>query len=107
MHETYGANPKVYPERLEEAAAAVPQTLARVEGTHEENWARACRGEDEATSPFEYAGALTEVMLLGLVALRTGQGRQIHYDGESMRVTNAEEANRFLVREYRRGWEVR
>ncbi len=107
MHETYGANPKVYPEHLQEAADAVPQTLARVEGTHEENWARACRGEDEATSPFEYAGALTEVMLLGLVALRAGQGRQIHYDGDSMRVTNAEEANRFLVREYRQGWEVR
>ena len=45
-------------------------------------------------------------MLLGVVALRTGQGRKIRYDAENMRVTNVEEANRFLTREYRSGWEV-
>jgi len=45
--------------------------------------------------------------LLGLVALRTGQGRKIEYDGPGMRVTNVEEANRYLTREYRPGWEVR
>jgi hypothetical protein len=46
-------------------------------------------------------------MLLGLVALRAGQGRKIHYDADAMRVTDMEEANRHLTREYRPGWEVR
>ena len=39
------------------------------------------------------------VMLLGIVALRTGQGRKIEYDGENMRVTNLEEANQYLTRD--------
>lgn len=43
-------------------------------------------------------------MLLGIVALRTGQGRKIEYDGENMRVTNLEEANQYLTRDYRPGW---
>ena len=68
------------------------------------NWALACKGQATATMPFDYAARLTEVMFLGIVALRTGQGRKIHYDGENMRVTNVEEANRYLTREYRPGW---
>ena len=59
-----------------------------------------------ATSPLEYAARLTEVMLLGIVALRTGQGRKIEYDGENMEVTNVEEANQYLTREYRPGWSM-
>jgi hypothetical protein len=45
-------------------------------------------------------------MLLGIVALRTGQGRKIRYDAANMRVTNAPEANQYLTRDYRPGWEV-
>ena len=43
-------------------------------------------------------------MLLGLVALRAGQGRKLLYDGDAMRVTNAPDANALLTREYRSGW---
>lgn len=106
MHETYGGNPKIYPESLREEAERVPETYARVEGPHEMNWVRACKGEAEATSPIEYGAKLTEVMLLGIVALRTGQGRKIVYDAEKMEATNAPEANQYLTREYRAGWEV-
>lgn len=107
MHETYGSNPKIYPEALMEEAAAVPQSFTRVEDEHHEmNWANACKGMGQAVSPFEYAAPLTETMLLGLVALRAGQGEKIHYDGANMRVTSHEDANRFLTREYRQGWEV-
>jgi len=70
------------------------------------NWANACKEAREATCPFSYAAPLTEVMLLGLVALRTGQGVKIEYDAAAMRVTNSEEANRFLTREYREGWSL-
>ena len=45
-------------------------------------------------------------MLLGIVALRTGQGFKIRYDAENMRVTNSEKANEYLVREYREGWAI-
>jgi predicted dehydrogenase len=106
MHETYGRNPRVYPETLMETAERVPQTYPRVEVSHEMNWALAAKGQGEPTSPFEYAAPLTEVMLLGLVALRAGQGKKIHYDGENMRVTNAPDANQYLHREYRSGWSL-
>ncbi len=106
MHETYGRNPQLFPEGLKEEAATVPQSYARIEGSHEMNWANACKGMGEATCPFSYAAPLTETMLLGLVALRTGQGFRIEYDAENMRVTNSEEANEYLVREYREGWAI-
>ena len=106
MHETYGDNPQIFPTELREEAATVPQTYARIEDSHEMNWANACKGIGEATSPFSYAAPLTEVMLLGLVALRAGQGFKIEYDAENMRVTNSREATRFLTREYRDGWSL-
>jgi hypothetical protein len=106
MHETYGGNPQLYPQALHEEAAAVPQTHTRIEESHEMNWANACKGIGEATCPFSYAAPLTEVMLLGLVALRTGQGFPIEYDAANMRVTNSEDANAFLRREYRKGWSL-
>jgi len=106
MHETYGRNPRLFPEELHEEAAAVPATYRRIEDSHEMNWANACMGIGEATSPFSYSARLTETMLLGLVALRTGQGHRIEYDGGRMKVTNSEKANRFLTREYRSGWSL-
>jgi hypothetical protein len=80
--------------------------MPRIEGTHPMNFVKACKGEAQATSPFEYAAALTEVMLLGVVALRAGQGRRIHYDAEKMLITNATDANQYLTRDYRTGWAV-
>lgn len=106
MHETYGENPRLFPAELEEEAAIVPQTYTRIEESHEMNWANACKGVGEATCPFSYAAPLTEVMLLGLVALRAGQGFKIEYDAANMRVRNSEEATRFLTREYRAGWSL-
>jgi predicted dehydrogenase len=106
MHETYGKNPRIWPDSLMEAAKAVPEKYPRISDTHPMNWANACKGKGQAASPFEYAAPLTETMLLGIVALRTGQGRKIHYDGENMKVTNVPEANQFLTREYRAGWDL-
>jgi len=106
LHDTYGSNPKLFPATLMEKAAKVPKSIARVEGKHEFNWVNACQGKGTTVSPFSYASALTETMLLGIVALRAGQGKKILYDSANMRVTNAPEANAFLTREYRKGWEV-
>ncbi|MGQ0701676.1 MAG: Gfo/Idh/MocA family protein [Gemmatimonadales bacterium] len=106
LHDTYGDNPRLYPESLMEKAAKAPKTFPRITWSHEMNWVKAAKGEVPSSSPIEYAALLTETMLLGLVALRTGPGRQLLYDGRSGRVTNLPEANQYLTREYRKGWEV-
>ena len=106
MHETYGANPRIWPLELMEQAKAVPATLPRIATSHELNWADACMGQGKACSAFDYAAPLTETMLLGIAALRSGQGRRLHYDAASMSFTNAADANALLTRPYRPGWEV-
>jgi hypothetical protein len=106
LHNTYGANPRLYPQSLEEAAAAVPKSIPRIAWSHELNWIKAIRGEAKSSSPIEYAAQLTETMLLGLVALRAGQGKKILYDGERGQITNVPEANQYLTREYRAGWAI-
>jgi hypothetical protein len=106
MHETYGSKPRLFPDPLMQQTAAVPQTIPRIDLSHELNWVAACKGKATASSPIEYAAQLTEVMLLGIVALRTGQGRKILYDAERRQVTNVPEANQYLTREYRAGWSV-
>jgi len=93
------------PKSLHESFGKPPQKLQRITGQfHEMNWVDACKGKVEASCPFEYAARLTEVMLLGIVALRAG--KKIYYDGSNMRVTNALQANDFLRREYRQGWSI-
>jgi len=106
MHDTYGDNPRLFPESLMADATAVPKTMPRIEWSHELNWVKAARGQAPASSPIEYAAQLTETMLLGIVALRTGQGRKLIYDGVKGQITNIPEANQYLTREYRKGWEV-
>jgi predicted dehydrogenase len=106
INDTYGANPRLYPASLLDRAVAVPQHYPRIAWTHELNWAKACKGQAAASSPIEYAAQLTETMLLGVVALRTGQGQRIDYDGEAMRITNVPEANQYLSRPYRSGWAI-
>ncbi len=106
INKTYGANPQIYPASLMEQAAKVPQSYPRIAWSHELNWAKACKGQATSSSPIEYAAQLTETMLLGIVALRTGQGRKLIYDGAKMEVTNIPQANQYLTREYRAGWAI-
>ena len=106
INDTYGANPRIYPDSLHQQALLVPKTMPRIAWSHEDNWAKAIKGEATASSPLEYAAQLTETMLLGVVALRAGQGKKILYDGEKMQITSAPEANQFLTREYRAGWAI-
>jgi predicted dehydrogenase len=106
LYATYGNNPRLYPASLGDAAAKVPQSIKRVTTSHEVNWANAIMGKAEPSSDFAYAARLTETMLLGLVALRAGQGVKIDYDAANMRVTNVADANQYLTREYRAGWSL-
>jgi len=84
-------NPRLLPKSLHDSYGKPPQKLPRIENEdHEMNWVNAAKGKTETSCPFEYAARLTEVMLLGIVALRAG--KKINYDGANMRVTNV--ANR-------------
>lgn len=107
MHETYGEKPVLIGEGLDAKAAKVPKSLPRIQGGmggHEMNWIRAIRGEEAISCPFEYAVPLNETMMLGVVALKADQA--IDYDGASGRITNVADANQYLARQYRPGWEL-
>lgn len=80
-----------------------PKTLPRSKG-HHRDWIDACKGGEAASANFEYGAALTEIGLLGLVAMRVG--KQMEWDAASMKSPNVPEADRFLNGSYRRGWEV-
>ena len=103
LHDTYGLNPRLLPKSLHESFGKPAQKLPRIPNEHHEmNWIDAAKGTAQTSCPFEYASRLTEVMLLGIVALRAGT--KIHYDGEAMRVTNSAAGNDALRRNYRTGW---
>jgi hypothetical protein len=68
------------------------------------NWVNAIRGREEVSCPFSYGSHLTEIMLLGIAALRANT--KLHYDGANMRITNNAGANQFLTREYRQGYSL-
>jgi predicted dehydrogenase len=101
LHDTYGLNPRLLPHALHESFGAPVRKLARIpDESHEMNWVDAAKGKTPASCPFEYAAQLTEVMLLGIVALRAG--KKIEYDAANMRVVNVPEANQFLERSARK-----
>jgi len=104
LHGNYGLNSRIIPDSLQKSVGDPPKTLERITVSHEMNWANACKGVGTATTPFEYATKLTEVMLLGVVSLKAKE--KIHYDGANMKITNSREANDLLKREYRRGWSL-
>jgi predicted dehydrogenase len=100
----YGAKQILLSTDRKEMAIQKPEaSLPRSPGqNHYQEWVNACKGGKPCLSNFDYAGLLTESILLGVVALRAG--KKIDWDGENMRVTNVSDANQFLRREYRKGW---
>ena len=78
-------------------------TLARSPGHHEE-WIEACKSGKAPSANFEYSGWLTEANHLGNVAYRVG--KKLHWDAEKMRATNAPEAEQYIRRQRRQGWDL-
>lgn len=72
-------------------------------GQHQQ-WLNSCRTGDPTDSPFSYSGPLTEANHLGNVAFRAG--RRLEWDVKKMTATNCPEADHFLGREPRKGWEL-
>jgi predicted dehydrogenase len=120
MCSCYGANPTLLPTSRKSETANIPQTIARVPEGHYVQWVNACiagYGQKTLSSPFEYAGPLTETILMGNLALRSynirgtnGKGypgrKKLLWDAVNMKITNFDEANQFVRREYRQGYKL-
>ncbi|MBO9673978.1 MAG: Gfo/Idh/MocA family oxidoreductase [Sphingobacteriaceae bacterium] len=123
MCETYSANPKLLPLSKNKDIKVEPKYTRVPDGAngHYKQWVEAAitgYGKKEVSSPFEIAGPLTEALLMANLAIRsfdiqktvndkiTYPGRYIKmlWDNDNMKVTNFAEANQFVKREYRKGW---
>jgi predicted dehydrogenase len=112
----YGDNPQIIPERkMREFRAALnmpaptpPQPPARGQGGTSERdkaWIEAFKAGRSAYGDFLLGGPISDMVNLGAISLRLG-GRKLLFDSENMKVTNVPEANKYLSREYRQGWEL-
>jgi Oxidoreductase family, C-terminal alpha/beta domain/Oxidoreductase family, NAD-binding Rossmann fold len=98
-----GENPVIYSGNASAATAGTPAT--EIPGEDPNNvWINAFKNKTQSPGSFIYAGPVTETILLGAVALRAG--KKVNYDTVNMKITNIPEANQYLVREYRKGWEM-
>jgi hypothetical protein len=92
------------------AVKAIPQTIPRnafqgdTDKRHHLEWIAGCKGGPVPYSNFDIAAYLTEIILLGCVALRTG--KKLEWDGPNMRATNAPEAAQYVKRDNRKGWAI-
>ncbi len=131
MCDTYGENPRLLPlSRNSEVKVAetIPRVLNGAAG-HYAQWVEACIAGYNSpkakllSSPFDIAGPLTETVLMGNLAIRSydiqhpnikdpkrmdypGRGIKLLWDGPNMKITNFDEANQFVKRNYREGWKL-
>ena len=94
---------QVYPEARARKFEEVPKTLERRPNIYRQ-WIEACQGGPPAGNHFPHTGLLTEFVLLGVIATRTG--KHLEWDGTAGRFTNNDEANALLHSEYRQGWSL-
>ncbi|MFO1500713.1 MAG: Gfo/Idh/MocA family oxidoreductase [Verrucomicrobiota bacterium] len=99
----WGGAPKLLPIGLMDSYQKPAKTLPRSKG-HHRDWLEACKGGPAPSASFAYGAKLTEVVLLGNVALRVG--KKIEWDSVNMKAKNAPEADQYLKETYRQGWEV-
>ncbi|MCX8160569.1 MAG: Gfo/Idh/MocA family oxidoreductase [Candidatus Saccharicenans sp.] len=103
---TYGENPRLLPDELMRDYKRPEKTIPRSPGIHEE-WIAAIKEGKKSTTDFSYSGPLTEMMLLGNIALRFKDDNVVlEWDSQNFQFTNLPEANQFLHKEYRSGWEL-
>jgi predicted dehydrogenase len=106
MHGSHGAGGmRLIPETRMKEYTPPPKTIPRVNDSHEGDWLRACKDGEPASSTFEYGGALTEMALLGMIAIRI-KDQRLDWDAENLTITNNDEANKLLHINYRDGWSL-
>ena len=101
-HSSHGGMPQLLPGSLTEQSRSVPKSIERSPG-HYEEWYQALKGGKRPVDNFDYAGPMTETVLLGVLSLRS-PGNRLEWDSDQMKVKNAPELNQFVHKEYRAGW---
>ena len=91
------------PSKEHEALTSIAESIPRSPG-HYQEWIDAIKGGRPAYSNFDIAAYLTEIILLGCVALRVG--KKLEWDGPKMKAKNAPEAAQYVKRQYREGWKL-
>ena len=102
FHGSHGGEPQLIPLSRMDHFEPPAKTMERSIGHHAE-WIAACKGGKNSLTDFAYSGPLTEVVLLGNIALRAG-GQRLRWDGDNMTILNRPDLDQYLHREYRKGW---
>jgi len=105
IHATgHNATFRLLPEEAGEDVHKRPKNLELAAMSHVSEWLAACRGGKPAWSNFNYAGPLTEFLLLGNIATQVDHG--FEFDPLACRIVDSEAADRLLRRRYREGWSL-
>ncbi|MCX7045614.1 MAG: Gfo/Idh/MocA family oxidoreductase [Candidatus Sumerlaeota bacterium] len=103
----YCSAPRLIPESVMKDVVPqknIPKTLPRVkDSNHMGDFLRSCKDGKPSASNFEYSALLNEMVVLGNLAVRCG--KKIEWDAKQMKVSNVPEANQWIHREYRKGWD--
>ncbi len=97
-------DPRIIPESRMNAYTGNKTMAKPSDASRTDDWVKAILEDRESDGSFIYAGPVTETINLATVALRAG--KRVEYDSKELRITNDEEANQYLTRDYRSGWEI-
>jgi hypothetical protein len=103
LTEGWGGQQRLLPYEKTAAYKKPPKTLPRSKG-HHRDWIDACKGGPPASANFAYSAKLTELVLLGVLALRLG--KRITWDPEKLQVPGVPAADAIIRGQYRKGWEL-
>ena len=103
LTEGWAGQQRLLPYEKTAAYKKPPKTLPRSKG-HHRDWLDACKGGPPASSNFQYGARLTELVLLGVLALRLG--KRIAWDAVNLRVPGVAEADALINEPRRKGWEI-
>jgi predicted dehydrogenase len=105
-HDSHGASGvKIIPEEKMLNYKQPSPYIKRVDTTHEGDWIRACKDGIPASSSFDYGGPLTEMALLGMIAIRL-KNQKLEWNSKEFKFKNNEQANALLHKTYRKGWSL-
>jgi len=103
MYGSHGAGGvRIIPETAMKAYKRPDPTIPRSK-EHHQDWLAAIREGRKAGSDFSYGGPLTEIAMVGIIAMKM-KGRKLEWDAQAMKFTNCPEANPYVNPPYRKGW---
>ena len=99
----WAGSPRIVPESKMKAYKRLAKVIPRLRG-HHKGWIDAIKSGEQVHGGFDYSGPMTETVLLGAVALRTG--KKLYWDSKNMKATNAPEADKYIKLAFRDGWSL-